>query len=147
MKTTICVSKRSLLLLFLFFFFERSTYCSLISFSRRRAKGSSFNMSIAVLQIGIMQTNGTVTSFMLNESTGKLFLRLQDAVEHDGSVPNLRSPSSGLSGEKITTHIPIDKLINWIISSGYKLHTVLPSVYDGNCRRSPEKYIFEKVFG
>ena len=104
-------------------------------------------MSIAVLQIGIMQTNGTVTSFMLNESTGKLFLRLQDAVEHDGSVPNLRSPSSGLSGEKITTHIPIDKLINWIISSGYKLHTVLPSVYDGNCRRSPEKYIFEKVFG
>ena len=62
MKTTICVSKRSLLLLFLFFFFERSTYCSLISFSRRRAKGSFFNMSIAVLQIDRMNEKGTVIS-------------------------------------------------------------------------------------
>ena len=104
-------------------------------------------MSIAVLQINIMETNGTVTSFMLNESTGKLFLRLQDEAEHDGRVPNLNHCRDGLSGGKITTRIPIDKLINWIISSGYKLHTVLPLVYDGNSRRSPEKYIFEKVFG
>ena len=56
------------------FFFERSTYCSLISFSRRRAKGSSFNISIAVLQIDRMNEKGTMTCFRLNESTGNLFL-------------------------------------------------------------------------
>ena len=103
-------------------------------------------MSIAILQIDRMDEKGTVTSFILNESTGKLFLRLQDAAEHDGRVPNLNH-RNGESSEIISTRIPIDKLINWIISSGYKLHTVLPFVYDGNTRRSPEKYIFEKVFG
>ena len=96
-------------------------------------------MTIAVLQIGFMETDGTVTKFILNES-GNLSLCLQATAKHDCNVPNFNH-----RGEHITTRIPIDKLLNWIISSGYKLHTVLPSVYDESRRQSPEKYIFEKA--
>ena len=79
---------------------------------------------------------------MVFESTGELFQRLKSAAEHDDSVPNFHYHNNS-----VRTTIRIDKLINWIISSGYKLHTVLPSVYGvpSNPVQGPEKYIFEKA--
>ena len=98
-------------------------------------------MTIAILEI-YTQRDGSASNFMVFESTGELFNRLESAAEHDDSVTNFNYHNNS-----VRTTIRIDKLINWIISSGYKLHTVLPLVYDGNSLRSPEKYIFEKVFG
>lgn len=96
-------------------------------------------MTIAILEI-YLQGHGTATNFMVFESTGELYQRMKSAAEHDAGVSNFHYDNNS-----VKTTIRIDKLVNWIVSSGYKLHTVLPSVYDEYGQRSPEKYIFEKV--
>ena len=96
-------------------------------------------MTVAILEI-YFQGQGSVSNFMVFESSGELFNRLKSAAEHDDRVPNFNYHNNS-----VRTTIRIDKLVNWIVSSGYKLHTVLPSVYDESMQRSPEKYIFEKA--
>ena len=63
-------------------------------------------MTIAVLQIGFMETDGTVTKFILNES-GNLFLCLQATAKHDDNVPNFNH-----WGEHIRL---VSRLINYSI--------------------------------
>lgn len=103
------------------------------------AKGLSFNMTIAVLEIYFQAKKGCATDFMVFESTGELFKRIESVVKHDNHVANFN-----YYNDSIKTTVRIDRLVNWIISSGYKLKTVLPSVFHPHAQRVPEKYIFEK---
>ena len=96
-------------------------------------------MTIAILEIyfqGVLK--GSASDFMVFESTGELLQRLKSAAEHDDRVPNFNYYDNS-----VRTTIRIDKLVNWIVSSGYKLHTVLPETNGPS--QSPEKYIFEKA--
>lgn len=98
-------------------------------------------MTFVVLELFKTQTKNTVDSFFLSAPNALANRLVNESEQNVGSTVHLENQPYG-TVFKASTSIELYKLLNWIESKGYELHSVLP-VSEAN----GEKYIFQKKTG